>query len=115
MVLDGAIDPSLTWDRLLAGQARGFEVALNAFLDDCQKTGCEFRKAVKGDLFDAFDDDRQGVESKPLPGDGSPHRRAGRVLARRRGRPLQPRERLAGRSRRRWPPRPTARATCCSP
>jgi pimeloyl-ACP methyl ester carboxylesterase len=71
MVLDGAIDPTLTWDRLLAGQARGFEVALNAFLDDCERSGCEFRKAVKGDLYAAFDRIAERVETDPLPGDGS--------------------------------------------
>jgi pimeloyl-ACP methyl ester carboxylesterase len=71
MVLDGAIDPALTWDGLLAGQARGFEVALNSFLNDCEKTSCEFRKAVKGNLFEEFDKIAKGVESKALHGDGS--------------------------------------------
>lgn len=70
MVLDGAIDPSLTWDQLLAGQAKGFEGALEAFLADCQKTRCEFREAVKGDLHDAFDAIARRVETKPLPGKG---------------------------------------------
>ncbi|MCW2544886.1 MAG: hypothetical protein JWM40_2438 [Frankiales bacterium] len=70
MVLDGAIDPTLTWDRLLAGQARGFEVALNSFLKDCEQTDCEFRKAVRGDLFQAFDAIAKRVETDPLPGDG---------------------------------------------
>ena len=71
MVLDGALDPTLTWDQLLAGQAKGFEVALNAFLDDCQKVQCEFRKAVSGDLYAAFDKLAARVETRPLRGAGS--------------------------------------------
>jgi pimeloyl-ACP methyl ester carboxylesterase len=38
MVLDGALDPALTWDALLEGQSRGFDDALDAFLADCQRT-----------------------------------------------------------------------------
>jgi pimeloyl-ACP methyl ester carboxylesterase len=71
MVLDGALDPTLTWDQLLAGQSRGFDVALNAFLADCQKTSCEFRKAVRGDLPSAFDALARKVETSPLPGVGT--------------------------------------------
>lgn len=71
MVLDGALDPTLSWDQLLAGQSRGFDVALNAFLDNCQRTTCAFRKAVQGDLFRAFDSLAAKVETRPLPGDGS--------------------------------------------
>ena len=71
MVLDGALDPSSTWDQLLAGQSKGFDVALNAFLANCQQTSCAFRKAVSGDLGKAFDDLAARVERQPLPGDGS--------------------------------------------
>ncbi len=70
MVLDGALDPSTTWDQLLAGQSKGFDVALNAFLANCEQTGCAFRKAVTGDLTKAFDDLAASVESHPLPGSG---------------------------------------------
>jgi pimeloyl-ACP methyl ester carboxylesterase len=35
LVLDGAIDPTLSAEALTAGQLRGFEVALSAFLQDC--------------------------------------------------------------------------------
>ncbi len=55
MVLDGALDPTLTWDQLLRGQAGGFDGALAAFLADCQQHSCAFRKAVSGDLGQAFD------------------------------------------------------------
>ncbi|MDX6218446.1 MAG: hypothetical protein QOJ48_127, partial [Frankiales bacterium] len=71
MVLDGALDPSSTWDQLLAGQSKGFDVALNAFLANCQQTSCAFRKAVSGDLGHAFDALAAKVEQHPLPGDGS--------------------------------------------
>ena len=71
MVLDGALDPSLTWDQLLAGQSMGFDVALGAFLADCEKKRCEFRTKVKGDLTQAYDDLAKRVETKPLPGSGS--------------------------------------------
>ena len=71
MVLDGALDPSLSWDQLLAGQSMGFDVALGAFLADCQKKGCAFREKVKGDLTQAYDDLARKVETKPLPGSGS--------------------------------------------
>jgi pimeloyl-ACP methyl ester carboxylesterase len=71
MVLDGALDPTSTWDQLLAGQSQGFDVALNAFLANCQQTGCAFRKSVSGDLTKAYDALAAKVESQPLPGDGS--------------------------------------------
>jgi pimeloyl-ACP methyl ester carboxylesterase len=71
MVLDGALDPSSTWDQLLAGQSKGFDVALNAFLANCQQTGCAFRKAVSGDLTQAFDSLAAKVESHARPGAGS--------------------------------------------
>ncbi|CAB4704584.1 unannotated protein [freshwater metagenome] len=35
MLLDGAIDPTLTNEQLSYGQAMGFELALNRFVDDC--------------------------------------------------------------------------------
>lgn len=71
MVLDGALDPTLTWDQLLAGQSRGFDVALGAFLADCQKTSCAFRQAVQGDLGKAYDALAARVETTPLPGAGT--------------------------------------------
>jgi hypothetical protein len=70
MVLDGAVDPALSWDQLLAGQAGGFDVAFGAFLDNCQRAGCAFRKAVTGDLAKAYDALAAKVEKHPLPGSG---------------------------------------------
>jgi pimeloyl-ACP methyl ester carboxylesterase len=71
MVLDGALDPTLTWDQLLAGQSRGFDVALGAFLADCEKTSCAFRQAVSGDLGHAYDALAASVETTELSGAGS--------------------------------------------
>ena len=66
MVLDGALDPTLTWDELLEGQARGFDAALAAFLADCDRTSCAFRRQVDGGLTAAFDRLVARVERAPL-------------------------------------------------
>lgn len=68
MVLDGALDPTLSWDQLLAGQSKGFDVALKAFLADCERTSCAFRKAVSGDLTKAYDALAASVKKRSLPG-----------------------------------------------
>lgn len=70
MVLDGAVDPALTWDQLLAGQAGGFDGALRSFLADCEKTRCAFRTAVSGDLGQAYDRLAASVDRSPLPTGG---------------------------------------------
>jgi pimeloyl-ACP methyl ester carboxylesterase len=71
MVLDGALDPTLTWDRFLRGQSAGFDGALNAFLDHCARTDCAFKDAVSGDLRSAFDSLAARIDAHSLPGDGS--------------------------------------------
>ena len=65
-VLDGALDPTLSWDRLLEGQSRGFDVALEAFLADCERVTCAFRQAVEGDLGAAYDALDARVDARPL-------------------------------------------------
>jgi pimeloyl-ACP methyl ester carboxylesterase len=41
LVLDGAVDPSLTTEEYAAGQAEGFQRGLHAYLEDCLKqSGC---------------------------------------------------------------------------
>ncbi|MEX2291714.1 MAG: alpha/beta hydrolase [Mycobacteriales bacterium] len=67
MVLDGGIDPQLTWDGLLEGQSKGFDRALEAFLADCQRRGCSYRGAVDGDLLEAYDRLAAKVEQASLP------------------------------------------------
>lgn len=67
LVLDGAIDPTLTGDELALGQARGFERALSAFLswcvaqDSCAPgdTEAEARAAILGLL--------EQADAEPLP------------------------------------------------
>jgi pimeloyl-ACP methyl ester carboxylesterase len=71
MVLDGALDPTLTWDQLLAGQSQGFDVALDAFLADCRKNSCPFAEGHNGDLHAAFDALAAKVEKQELPGIGA--------------------------------------------
>jgi pimeloyl-ACP methyl ester carboxylesterase len=47
LVLDGAVDPSLTTDEYATGQAKGFYRGLRAFVADCQaKSNCPLRGTV---------------------------------------------------------------------
>ncbi|NCT92170.1 alpha/beta hydrolase [Cellulomonas sp. APG4] len=44
MLLDGALDPSISSEQLSVGQAEGFEAALRAYVEDCQAgNGCPLR------------------------------------------------------------------------
>jgi pimeloyl-ACP methyl ester carboxylesterase len=70
MVLDGALDPRLTWDKLLEGQSKGFDLALNAFMNDCERTRCSWRREVSGDLLEAFDALAARIDRQALPGSG---------------------------------------------
>ena len=70
MVLDGAIDPTLSWEQLTGGQGVGFDRAMQAFLDDCRATSCAYAKAVTGEVGAAFDRLSAAVEQTPLPGAG---------------------------------------------
>jgi pimeloyl-ACP methyl ester carboxylesterase len=67
MVLDGGIDPQLTWEGLLEGQSRGFDRALEAFLADCERRRCAYRAQVQGDLLTAYDRLVERVDRSPLP------------------------------------------------
>ena len=47
LVLDGALDPTLTYDQTAIGQAKGFESALRAYVTDCQAgKGCPLTGSV---------------------------------------------------------------------
>jgi pimeloyl-ACP methyl ester carboxylesterase len=81
MVLDGALDPAMTWDGFVRGQAGGFEQAFGAFLADCEKNDCAFRDAVSGDLGDAFDQLAAQVDARPLTGRGSRNVGPGEFIA----------------------------------
>lgn len=51
MVLDGAIDPTLTGAELAAGQAAGFESALATYVEDCQAgSSCPLSGGTEGGL-----------------------------------------------------------------
>ncbi|UZX01929.1 alpha/beta hydrolase [Arthrobacter sp. CDRTa11] len=43
MVLDGALDPSISYEEVTSGQARAFEKAIRSYVEDCmQEDGCPF-------------------------------------------------------------------------
>ncbi|MEE1618083.1 alpha/beta hydrolase [Brachybacterium sp. J153] len=68
MVLDGAVDPTLTLDEYAAGQADGFRRALDAFLASCLAAGtdCPFEgdaDAALQQLADLLAD----IDAEPLP------------------------------------------------
>lgn len=71
MVLDGAFPQSLTWEQVLTGQSTGFEQALAAFLADCERTACDYRRQVRGPLPAAYDRLSARVDRAPLPGDAT--------------------------------------------
>jgi pimeloyl-ACP methyl ester carboxylesterase len=51
LVLDGALDPTLTETELAVGQAAGFESALRAYVQDCQGgDGCPLTGSVDGGM-----------------------------------------------------------------
>lgn len=70
-VLDGALPPDITSQQLGLGQARGFERALRAFMEDCvQQEYCPLGESVD-EAYDTFDQLMARLDSSPLPGDGS--------------------------------------------
>jgi pimeloyl-ACP methyl ester carboxylesterase len=67
LVLDGAVDPSLTTDQYTQGQAEGFYRGLRAFVADCQKQGsCPLRGSVD-DGIKQLGDLIQQSDQNPLP------------------------------------------------
>ena len=70
LVLDGALDPSLTYEEVSHGQAVGFDRALRAYLEYClQRQACPLSGNVDSamqDLFDFF----KSLDDHPLPVDG---------------------------------------------
>ena len=68
MVLDGAVDPSLSAEDLALGQAKGFEASLRAYVESCQssKLGCP----LSGDVDSGVSQIREFLESTktaPVP------------------------------------------------
>ena len=71
LVLDGAIDPSLSGRELSLGQAEGFEVALSSFLDWCvEQESCSLG-ASESEARSTLEQLLTDVESEPLPTDDS--------------------------------------------
>ena len=70
MVLDAALDPSLSSEEMSLAQARGFEVALRAYVGACvERGGCFLGRSVDegAQRIRQFLDD---VERQPIDGDG---------------------------------------------
>ena len=68
LVLDGAVDPSLSAGELALGQAKGFEASLRAYVESCQssKLGCP----LSGDVDSGVSQVREFLESTktaPVP------------------------------------------------
>lgn len=70
LVLDGALDPSMSNDDLVIGQAIGFENALRAYVTDCQKDpSCPLEGTLEAGLEQVAEVvDR--AEQSPLPAGG---------------------------------------------
>ena len=66
MVLDGALDPSLSEVQLRTGQAKAFEAELDRFLKSCShRKSCVFHEG--GQSAKAFDKLMASIEKKTLP------------------------------------------------
>ena len=67
MVLDGALDPSLSYEELTSGQAVAFEKALRAYVAKCQQTsGCPLTGSIEDGL-QQIHDAISAAEINPLP------------------------------------------------
>ena len=72
LVLDGAVDPTLSDEQLLLGQAEGFELALSRFVEDCLARGCPLGSTpqqvlgVVEQVLATTDDEPLETSSRPL-------------------------------------------------
>jgi pimeloyl-ACP methyl ester carboxylesterase len=69
LVLDGAIDPSLSSEDNNIAQAKGFDTALDAFAQDCAQRSCRLG-TTKAEVLANVDKLIKDTDAKPLPGDG---------------------------------------------
>ncbi|MFJ3904545.1 alpha/beta hydrolase [Streptomyces sp. NPDC090025] len=68
LVLDGAVDPSLTAEELNRGQTAGFETAINAFAADCvRKPDCPLGTRSVPDALDNLKRFFRETDAKPVP------------------------------------------------
>jgi len=66
-VLDGVVDPNLTWSQANAGQAVGFETATRAYVQDCvRRGGCPLGDSVEAGMQRLRDFLKQ-LDAEPLP------------------------------------------------
>ncbi len=67
MVLDGAMDPSLSYEELTAGQAKAFEKAIRAYVTNClQNSGCPL-SGTPDEAVRQIQDVIAAVEANPRP------------------------------------------------
>jgi pimeloyl-ACP methyl ester carboxylesterase len=75
-ILDGAVDPSLSGEGLIEGQALSFEEQLNDFLAACAADpACELNK--EGDPAEVYDALQASIEASPMPALGMEGRSVG--------------------------------------
>jgi pimeloyl-ACP methyl ester carboxylesterase len=75
MVLDGALDPSLSSAEVTAIQAIGFDSSLNAFFDWCRSNDDDCGFASGGDPAVAYERVIAGIDAEPLPAEVNGERR----------------------------------------
>ena len=67
LVLDGVVDPNLTWTQANEGQAIGFETETRAYVKDCvNKGGCPLGDSVDSGM-QRLRDFLKALDAKPLP------------------------------------------------
>jgi pimeloyl-ACP methyl ester carboxylesterase len=69
LVLDGALDPTLTTKQMGIAQAKGFDTALDAFAEDCAQRSCRLGSS-KEEVLAKIDKLINDSDATPLPGDG---------------------------------------------
>ncbi|MEU2127379.1 alpha/beta hydrolase [Streptomyces sp. NPDC018352] len=72
-VLDAVVDPTLDSEQSSLGQARGFQLALDNFTQDCVDRGaaCKLPGATSKEVEQGISGLLTGLEKKPVPGLGS--------------------------------------------
>jgi pimeloyl-ACP methyl ester carboxylesterase len=69
LVLDGAMDPSITSEQMAMAQAKGFDKALDAFAEDCAQRSCKLGSS-KIEVLGKIDQLIKNSDEHPLSGDG---------------------------------------------
>ncbi|MGW6197090.1 alpha/beta hydrolase [Kribbella sp. NPDC055110] len=69
LVLDGAVDPSISSQEMGMAQAKGFDKALDAFAEDCAQRSCKLGSS-KNEVLAKVDQLIKNSDAHPLSGDG---------------------------------------------